>query len=157
MRSSRRRTMATEFRLQNILDFRTKSADRLRLELTALQVRCQDEDNRLGGMRLAEQAALTQLATPKDATLAMHDVVQVVEHLDMLRERIADQSVVVRQLAAEADRQRERVVAATQEVKAMEKLRERHLAVVAQEDRRLERVEASEIAMLQFRRAGLAS
>jgi flagellar export protein FliJ len=149
--------MATEFRLQNILDFRTKLADRLRLELSALQLRCQDEEDRLEGLRLAEQAALTQLAAPKDTTLAMHDVVQVVEHLDVLRERIADQAAVVRQLAAEVDRQRERVVAATQEVKAMEKLRERHLAVVAQEDRRIERMEASEIAMLQFRRAGLAS
>jgi flagellar export protein FliJ len=149
--------MATEFRLQNILDFRTKLADRLRLELSALQLRCQDEEDRLEGLRLAEQAALAQLAAPKDTTLALHDVVQVVDHLDVLRERIADQAAVVRQLAAEVDRQRERVVAATQEVKAMEKLRERHLAVVAQEDRRIERMEASEIAMLQFRRTGLAS
>jgi flagellar export protein FliJ len=149
--------MATEFRLQSILDFRTKLADRLRLELSALQGRCQEEEGRLEGLHLAEQAALTQLATPKDAALALHDVVQVVDHLDVLRERLADQAVVVRQLAAEVDRQRERVVAATQEVKAMEKLRERHVAVVAQEDRRLERVEASEVAMLQFRRAGLAS
>jgi flagellar export protein FliJ len=149
--------MATEFRLQSILDFRTKLADRLRLELSALQVRCQEEEGRLDGLRLAEQAALTQLATPKDSALAMHDVVQVVEHLDLLRERIADQAVVVRQLAAEVDRQRERVLAATQEQKALEKLREHHVAAVAQEDRRLERLEASEIAMLQFRRAGLAS
>jgi flagellar export protein FliJ len=149
--------MTTEFRLQSILDFRTKLADRLRLELSALQVRCQEEEGRLDGLRLAEQAALTQLATPKDSALALHDVVQVTDHLDLLRERIADQAVVVRQLYAEADRQRERVVAASQEVKAMEKLRERHLQAAAQEDRRLERVEASEIAMLQFRRAGLAS
>jgi flagellar export protein FliJ len=138
--------MATEFRLQSILDFRTKLADRLRLELSALQVRCQEEEGRLEGLRLAEQAALTQLATPKDSAIAMHDVVQV-----------ADQAVVVRQLHAEADRQRERVLAATQEVKAMEKLRERHLAAVAEEGKRLERIEATEIAMLQFRRAGLAS
>jgi flagellar export protein FliJ len=149
--------MATEFRLQSILDFRTKLADRLRLELSALQVRCQEEEGRLEGLRLAEQAAITQLATPKDAAIAMHDVVQVVEHLDLLRERIADETVVVRQLQAEVDRQRERVLAATQEVKAMEKLRERHLAAVAEEGKRLERIEATEIAMLQFRRAGLAS
>ncbi|HLH25588.1 MAG TPA: flagellar export protein FliJ [Chloroflexota bacterium] len=149
--------MATEFRLQSILDFRTKLADRLRLELSALQMRCQEEEGRLDGLRLAEQAALTQLATPKDAALALHDVVQVVDHLDRLRERIAEQAQVVRQLTAEVDRQRERVLVATQEQKALEKLRERHLAEAAQAARRLERVEASEIAMLQFRRAGAVS
>ncbi|HZR99611.1 MAG TPA: flagellar export protein FliJ [Chloroflexota bacterium] len=149
--------MATEFRLQSILDFRTKLADRLRLELSALQLRLQEEEGCLEGLRLAEQAALTQLATPKDAALALADVVQVVEHLDVLRERIAEQARVVHQLTAEVDRQRERVIAATQDVKAMEKLRERHEAAVAEAERRHERVEAAEIAMLQFRRTGLAS
>ncbi|HEY7065161.1 MAG TPA: flagellar export protein FliJ [Chloroflexota bacterium] len=149
--------MATEFRLQSILDYRTKLAERLRLELSALQARCAEEEGRLEGLRLAEQAAVTQLSVPKDGVVAMFEVVQVTDHLDTLRERIADQTVILRQLVAEAQQQLERVVAANQEVKALEKLREKHQAEIAEQTRRQERAEMGEIAMLQFRRAGVAS
>jgi len=88
--------------------------------------------------------------------LDLAEVARLSDELDRLRERLAVQAAVVRRRRAHCDETRSRVLAATKDVKALEKLQERKQAEHTQELRRLERIETSEAAAEQRRRQVLA-
>ncbi|HLI26418.1 MAG TPA: flagellar FliJ family protein [Chloroflexota bacterium] len=167
------------FRLQTVLDYRAHLVDRLRLELAALQHRQQEEAARLAALEAAERAALAQLRAqqapspypvppsptgeggageggPPGASggtlLDLPRLMQLTEHLNVLAARIAAQRELLAQLAAEEAALLERIVAHQKDVKALEKLRERHLAECALSEARRERVESSELALRQYQR-----
>lgn len=164
------------FRLQTVLDYRARLVDRLRLELAALHRQQQEAAAQLAALEAAERAALAQLRaqqappspapTPGDglsrrgarpagndgALLDLPRLMQLTEHLHVLAARIAAQRETLARLAAEEAALQERIVAQNKDVKALEKLRERHLAEHARTEARRERVESSELALRQYQR-----
>jgi flagellar export protein FliJ len=164
------------FRLQTVLDYRARLVDRLRLELAALHRQQQEAAAQLAVLEAAERAALAQLRaqqappTPSPrpprvaqeseappgassgAVLDLPRLMQLTEHLHVLAARIAAQRETLARLAAEEAALQERIVAQNKDVKALEKLRERHLAEHARTEARRERVESSELALRQYQR-----
>ena len=144
---------AHRFRLQNVLDYRTSMVDRLKLELSAMQMRLQGEQERLATLGAAEQRAMADLAAQQAAVLDVPRLMQLTEHLHLMSLHIAEQRGVVERLQAETDTLQQSVVEHNQDVKALEKLRDRHGEEHQREEARQERIESSEVAMYQFRRA----
>jgi flagellar export protein FliJ len=166
------------FRLQTVLDYRARLVDRLRLELAALHRQQQEAAAQLAVLEAAERAALAQLRaqqappTPSPrpprvaegqeseappgassgAVLDLPRLMQLTEHLHVLAARITAQRETLARLAAEQAALQERIVAQNKDVKALEKLRERHLAENAWTEARRERVESSELALRQYQR-----
>jgi flagellar protein FliJ len=145
------------FRLQSVLDYRQTLVDRMRLDLAALQARVQEEVVRLEGFRASERRTLEEVAVEQQRVLDLPRVIQLTEHLDVMNGRIAEQSRVVDSLHREFDRLQESFLTLVKDVKVLEKLRDRQVEEHALEERRLERVEASEIAATQYRRLGAVS
>ncbi len=144
------------FALQRVLDYRRHVADRLQLELSAALMDLARAEDEMAALRAAERDTVARLAEQQQGVLDLAAVARLSDELDRLRERLAVQAAVVRRRRAHCDETRSRVLAATKDVKALEKLQERKQAEHTQELRRLERIETSEVAAEQRRRQVLA-
>jgi flagellar FliJ protein len=147
---------STRFSLQRVLEYRQGVVDRLQLELGALQADQARATEHLATLRTAERVTLDELGELQRGVLDMAQVTRLTDELDVLLGWIAGQAAVVQELEEQATALRTRVLAAAQDVKALEKLRDRKGDEHTQELRRLERIETSEIAALQHRRQMVA-
>lgn len=140
------------FRLQSVLDYRESLVDRARLELAALQSLLRDAEETLAALQQAEREGLDELAAAqKHATLDLPDITRLLEYVQAVVERIAEQrEVIVRRRHAIAVQQ-EQMVALARDAKALDKLRERQHEEYQQDDVRRERDEMSEIAATRHR------
>jgi flagellar export protein FliJ len=145
--------MATpEFRLQSVLDYRQSLVDRSLMELAALQHRLVQEEQRLGMLRTAERVACARLELAHEDVLDVPAIRQLHEHLAFLTTRIQEQQTVVQRVRDEVVQLQQALPELAKDVKALEKLRERKLVEHTRHERRLERIEAGEIAADRFRR-----
>lgn len=149
--------MKFNFRLQSVLDYRQSLADSARLELTALQMRLSQAESRLAATRDAERLTLQRLELQKRQVLDMPQVMQLLEHLNVLGRRIQQQQRAVEAERVAVDRQQQLYIDLVKEAKTLEKLRERQAAEYAQEQARLDRIETSEYAAQQHRRLRIVS
>lgn len=138
------------FRLQSVLDYRRSLADQASLELAATRARLAQEEATLVELRSAERAALAQLAEAQRDVQGMGQMLQLLDHLSALSERINAQLTVVQRLQIEVERRREIYLDLTKGVKALEKLRERQAEEHARETQRAERDETAETAARQY-------
>lgn len=138
------------FRLQSILDYRRSLADQAKLELAAARTRLAQEESALGELRLAESAALAELAEAQRTVQGMARLLQLLDHLSVLGERINAQVTVVQRLQIEVERRQEIYLDLTKGVKALEKLRERQAEEFVRESQRAERDETAETAARQY-------
>lgn len=138
------------FRLQSILDYRRSLADQAKLELAAARTRLAQEESALAELRLAESAALAELAEAQRTVQGMARLLQLLDHLSVLGERINAQVTVVQRLQIEVERRQEIYLDLTKGVKALEKLRERQAEEFVRESQRAERDEMAETAARQY-------
>jgi flagellar export protein FliJ len=142
------------FRLQNVLNYRTGLADRARQELGALQARVREAEEELATLHRFEQRALEQLGEAQSAALMdLPAISRLLEYGQILTQRIVEQHQVIVQRQQEADAQQQRVIALAKDARALEKLRERQSEEYQQDDLRREQAESSEIASTRHQRA----
>ena len=140
------------FRLQSVLDYRRTLVDRTQMEVAALRQRQRQEEEILEALRASERTTLARLQRAQQATLDRPTLTHLLDHIQVLTARIAEQESVVELRRREADELQEKLVGLAKEAKALEKLRQRQEEVYAQESLRQERLESSEAAALQYRR-----
>jgi flagellar export protein FliJ len=146
------------FRLQNVLDYRTSLVDRARQELATAQARLNEEEARQLAFERAERQAIRQQCIMQTTgTLDLPEITRLLEYSEVLAKRIIAQRDVIAECQRDVDALQARMVALAKDAKALEKLRERQLEEYQQEDTRRERAETSEIASTRHQRAQVAN
>lgn len=146
------------FRLQNVLDYRTGLVDRARQELAACQARLNEEEARQLAFERAERQAIRQQCIMQTTgMLDLPEITRLLEYTEVLARRIVEQRAVIAQCQRDVDAQQARMIALAKDAKALEKLRERQLEEYQQEDSRRERAETSEIASTRHQRTNAAN
>lgn len=145
---------SSDFRLQSLLEYRRGLLDRARLDLASVQRREAAGRQQLDALRAAERAVLADLDAQQRVrgALDVPRVRQAHDHLQLLGGRIAAQEAALVRLEGEIAAARVKLTKLSQDLKALEKLRERHAAALALESVRRERLETSEMAATQHRR-----
>jgi flagellar export protein FliJ len=142
------------FRLQNVLDYRTSLVDRARQELATAQARLNEEEARQLAFERAERQAIRQQCIMQTTgTLDLPEITRLLEYSEVLAKRIIAQRDVIAQCQRDVDAHQARMIALAKDAKALEKLRERQIEEYQQEDTRRERAETSEIASTRHQRA----
>jgi len=142
------------FRLQNVLNYRTGLADRARQALGVLQARVREAEEELETLLRFEQRALQQLGEAQNAAqMDLAAITRLLEYGQILTQRIDQQHQIVAQRQQEADAQQEQVVALSKDARALEKLRERQAEEYQRDDLRREQDETSELASSRHQRA----
>jgi flagellar export protein FliJ len=145
------------FRLQNVLDYRTSLVDRARQELATVQARLNEEEARQLAFERAERQAIRQQCIMQTTgTLDLPEITRLLEYSEVLAKRIIAQRDVIAQCQRDVDAHQARMIALAKDAKALEKLRERQIEEYQQEDTRRERAETSEIASTRHQRAQAA-
>lgn len=134
------------FRLQSVLDYRRNLVDNARLQLSGLQMRCGEEEERLNKLRANERVVIAELYEKQRVVVNVPDVMRLNEHLNVLGQHISNQWSAVQRLRADIERARGTLLELSKEMKALEKLKERQSEEVAWETMRGERVETGEVA-----------
>ncbi|HEY3265992.1 MAG TPA: flagellar export protein FliJ [Armatimonadota bacterium] len=115
------------FRLQTALDLRRRKEELLRAELARLQERARLEKERLDNLYIAQADAMERAAQARVGPIVAEQAFARARHLMDLEDGIETQTRLVELTQSEVDRKMAEVVHATQETRALEKLRERHL------------------------------
>jgi len=143
---------AFKFRLATILKLREATQDERRRELAeAYHV-----DEVLAGREQGIDAQLEHLRqqcrmASRVGTVDVDTLVVAGRHELMLRAQLRDLARQREHVAAEIEQRRERLVEATQAVRALEKLREKQLAQHEEEEQRLADKEMDEVGVRRWR------
>ena len=121
--------MERKFRLESVLGYRQQLEDEARQTLGRLQQLLWEEEERLNVLGRERQRVQDEIARREaEPTVDVAAVGQGYAYRDVLEVRIAEQVERVRRAAEQVERQRGAVVAAMQDRKVMDKLKERHVA-----------------------------
>ncbi|TAK24685.1 MAG: flagellar export protein FliJ [Chloroflexota bacterium] len=119
--------MDRRFRLLSVLRYRESREDALQLEFARRLSEQQAEQRRLDDLRGQADTAVTRLTDQlRGGPIDIGVVVEFIAHLDVLGGAIMHQTESVRAAETRSETQRVELVAAMQDRKVMDKLRERH-------------------------------
>jgi flagellar FliJ protein len=145
--------MERRFRLEPVLSFRRDREEALQLELAALMAEQQAELSRLELLCRASTQAMDDLfglqVRPRADVPAIE---QGLLYLEALNGAIASQREVVDGVSVRVEAKRQEVVAAMQDRKAIEKLKERHEQAYAAWARRVEESALDDMATIRYHR-----
>lgn len=113
------------FRLQRVLDYRRQREDNCEHTLRQVQLLHQQEEKRLEALQTEAQAQEEHLENVQGATLTPAELQSWQRYHQMLAQWIAVQQGVVAQAAQAVAEQRQQLLVARQETKAIEKLRDK--------------------------------
>jgi len=147
--------VATEFRLNSLLDYRQRVLDQLQLDLAALVIRHREERERLEGLRQLAWVALQEI-DPLGEQTDVAEMARLAEYLTFVNKQVSAQKSLMLDIGRDVDEMRQRVTEATKDSRVVEKLQERHVAQELQESRRLDQKEMEEVATQQRRMAQIA-
>jgi flagellar FliJ protein len=111
------------FRLQRVLDVRDRVRDEARQELVAKNAARDEAVRVLGDL----QAELLRERLQEGGTYSASDLLLMRDFQERLAEAIEQQQVLVQKAEAEAEQAREAYVAASKDVKSIEKLKEKRI------------------------------
>jgi flagellar FliJ protein len=144
------------FRLQRLLDYRHRRAERLAEELHLAQQRWRHEQAQLEAL-LAERQALQQRFEATQGNTLLNEELKLL-HLahHSLRQRIEAQEAVLAQMNAALAAKQQALVRARQEEKTMEKLRAKQEQRHVLEHSKREQGLIDDVAITRFRHAHTA-
>jgi len=135
------------FRLEPLLSLRRHREQTLQLQLAQSQRMLEEQNGRLEAIRAEMRNRAGHLAKHHEkGPLDMERLNLEWSYLAVLERRLEEQVVVVDQLARRVAEEREAVLEASKEKKALEKLREALLVAFAREEARREMKDAEEVA-----------
>lgn len=131
--------LAQRFHLQPLLSYKQNLEDLQQIELAQLKAACAREEEELRRLEELQQEAARHLRTYEaESQLNLELIKLAFKFLESLRERIARQSEVVAQLVDQVETKRQQLVKTMQERRVLEKLKERYLAEIEEQNRRQE-------------------
>ncbi|MCS6803383.1 MAG: flagellar export protein FliJ [Chloroflexota bacterium] len=152
--------MTTRFRLNAVLDLRRRRVETLEQELAVLERQRAERQAAIAAIHRAMeriQAALREQQA--SGRLKIREIAQLHGYAGRLESELANEKLLLADLEARCAAKRAELVAAQQERKAIEKLKERAEAQAAHEARTQELRALAEIATVRFnlrRRGSLA-
>lgn len=144
-----------EFRLDNLLRVRLQTEKVTKQGLAAIRHDIEREEAKLERLKGLKGAAFDELrAHGLKETLDISAVMDCYYHLQVINEGIQAQEAVIRTLRQEEAVRREAAIAARQDRKVVENLRDRAYAGHLQEVARLEQGFLDEISLVQYIKEG---
>ena len=113
------------FRLQRVLDYRRQHEEKCEHTLRQVQLLHKEEAARLEALQTEAQAQEERLEKARGLALAPAELQGWQRYHQVLTQRIAAQQDVVAQAAQVVEEQRQQLLVARQETKAIEKLRDK--------------------------------
>jgi flagellar FliJ protein len=141
-----------QFKLQTVLDVKKKREETLVEELAQLSVIYQQQKELLAFLEEKHSHYQTQLRTDEQDSLQINSILDHLEYLDYISQQITRQEDVLSKLSSDLEEKRASVVAASQECKLLEDLKERERRSYLKEYRREEQRFLDEVAQLSFSR-----
>lgn len=115
-----------KFRLQAALDLRRQREEQLKIQLTQVQARLQEEILQLKRLEEERELALRDSMERRKGKLNPQEIQRDEHHLFVLEERIANQKHLLTVVEGEVTAKKAEVLTASQETSALEKLRDQH-------------------------------
>ncbi len=144
-----------KFRLEQVLAERKRREDIRQQELAAAQMRLSDEQAQLARLRDEAQEQQRRARHKAGARVSSQDLQGEHAFLERLTGEIDDQGQLVSELGTAVTRSRDALAEALKEKKAIERLKEKHLQQVADEERAVEGRVIDDIVMTRFARRRL--
>lgn len=141
-----------QFRLQAALDLRRRREEQLRGELAQIQGRRAQEMERLNALLISRDDAMERATDTRTGRADLERLRDFERRLTVFEDAIAGQRELLDLIQRELDRKVAEVVAATQETRALEKLRERRQEEYRQEELREEQGFLDELASIRAAR-----
>lgn len=144
--------MAFEFRYQRILDVREREEEQEQAALAEVQNRLREERAVLDELEAKLDGLFDEARESRKHNPRAHQFRRQLQQAQSLRQRIARQREVVETWEKKLDRQRQRLIEASQQKRVMETLRENQLEAYRKKRRREEQRRSNEIATRQYYR-----
>lgn len=142
-----------QYRMQSILDIKYKLEEQAKQEFSAVQIRYQEETERLETLRKRKEAYLSEMRTYAENRLNVPELERCNQAVAIMEEKIKEQKEVVFRAMAEADKARQKLNQCMQERKTHEKLREHQFEEFLQGLNAEERKEIDELVSYRYSRS----
>jgi len=147
-----------KFRLEQVLDHRTRREDLMKQELARAMAAVAVQQEKAVTAERAVESSLAELRALMDGSVELDRLRAGHDALALMRSRAAYERATVESLAVVADERRADLVRASQEREALTQLRATALERHRVEDLRVEGIELDELAMRRAsRRPGVAA
>ena len=135
------------FRLQTVLEHRERHEQNAIQTYAQAQQTVADAKSTLDDLHTLKAQLIDGLTSLRlSGAIDAHEQVTYQEYIRQVRVDIARQEIIVEEMVAVAEHFRQALVDASQEKRAVDKLRERKLEAHVTESKRVEQIEADEIA-----------
>ena len=141
-----------KFRLQKVLEMRTQREQLLQRQYNELRKQAELEKMRLLKLIQDQETAREELSAKQRGTIAINEVMDYLAYLEVLKHDIERQTVVLREAEERAEEARQELLRASQEKKAVEKLKEKQFEEFQKEQQRLEVVFLDEVSSSRYNR-----
>lgn len=141
-----------KFHLETLLEVRTLHEQRAQARLVDQLRAVEAERAVLAELEAQAGVYRDELAERQRGNLDIHAVMTVMSYVNALDSRVNAQAARITAAEAEAERLRAELLGATQQKKAVEKLRERHLEEYTKEQQRAETVFLDEMSATRQQR-----
>lgn len=143
--------MTRRFRLDPVLDLRRRRVETFEQELAALERQRAERQSSIDRIREAMRDAVATLrARQGDGRLDLRAIAQLHAYYARLESQLAGESMALAELDARCATKRAELIVAHQELKTIEKLKEREQTRAAEAARALENRLTDEVATVRF-------
>jgi len=139
--------MKFKFSLEAVLSLREQKLEALKEELASLKATLAEEEKELEGLRGRRRHYLEELRAKQKEGLSPPDILRYEDFLSDLEDRIHLQRKRVDHLKRQLEQKRQEVILASQELKTVERLKEKRLAEFLKEIRRQEGIFLDEFGL----------
>lgn len=139
--------MRFKFSLEAILSLKEQKLEALKQELASLKVTLAEEEEELEGLRGRRRQYLKELRAKQKEGLSPHDILRYEDFLSDLEDRIHLQRKRVEHLRRQLEQKRQEAILASQELKMVQKLKEKRLVDFLKEIRRQEGIFLDEFGL----------
>jgi flagellar FliJ protein len=145
-------TRVFKFRLEKVLDMRLQREKLLSKQYQELLAQAERERRFLLELQELQAERREELARKQRGSVEVQEVMNYFTYLEALAERIEEQVIRVREAEERAEEARQELLRASQERKAVEKLKEQQFEAWRKEQLRVEGVFLDEMASSRFNR-----
>lgn len=141
-----------KFRLEKVLDMRIQKEQRLQQRFQELLAMAEFERQKLAALEERQQQYREELSQKQKGSVEVNEVMNYLSYLELLAEAIIQQTEILREAEERAEEARLDLVQASQEKKAVEKLKEKQLEEYNKEQLREEIIFLDDISSSRFNR-----
>ncbi len=144
--------MAFEFRYQRVLDVRNLEEDREKARFAEVQQRFHREKEKLGDLEQELQELLERESRSRSGRQKAGNIIEMRRYANLLEQKIEAQQQTVKKWKDKLEKQRRKLIKATQKRRVMETLKENDFEEYRDEVQKEAQKVADEVATQQYHR-----